>query len=65
VIVGTVIGLLADPIGRVFAERYAAAFGAASTPEVGCATYGSVHHYAIAAALLHKSPEGIHVVNPA
>ncbi|MBP9048728.1 MAG: ABC transporter substrate-binding protein [Tabrizicola sp.] len=51
VIVGTVIGLLADPIGRAFAERYTAAFGAASTPEVGCATYGSVHHYAIAAAI--------------
>ncbi|WP_333814748.1 ABC transporter substrate-binding protein [Tabrizicola sp.] len=51
VIVGTVIGLLADRIGRAFAERYAAAFGDASTPEVGCVTYSAVHHYAMAAAI--------------
>jgi branched-chain amino acid transport system substrate-binding protein len=50
-IVGTVIGLLRDDIGKRFAARYRDRFGQTSTPEVGCQPYSSLHHYAIAAAL--------------
>jgi len=51
VIVGTVIGLLQDEIGMNFANRYLAAFGMSSSPQVGCVTYGSVRHYANAVAI--------------
>jgi len=51
VIVGTVIGLLRDEIGKAFAQRYHARFGESATPQVGCQSYTSVHHYAIAASL--------------
>lgn len=51
VIVGTVIGLLQDNVGRAFGRRYFARFGPESTPEVGCLPYSSLHHYAIAAAV--------------
>ncbi len=51
IIVGTVIGLLQDEIGRAFAKRYYARFGENSTPSVGCLPYGAMHHYAIAATL--------------
>jgi branched-chain amino acid transport system substrate-binding protein len=51
VIVGTVIGLLRDEIGRRFAERYRARFGENATPQVGCQPHTSVHHYAVAASL--------------
>lgn len=50
-VVGTVIGLLHDEVGRDFSRRYFARFGSESTPEVGCLPYSSVHHYAIAAAV--------------
>jgi branched-chain amino acid transport system substrate-binding protein len=50
-IVGTVIGLLRDELGKSFALRYRARFGQQSTPEVGCQPYTSLHHYAIAAAV--------------
>lgn len=50
-IVGTVIGLLRDDLGKSFAERYRQHFGEQSTPEVGCQPYTSLHHYAIAAAV--------------
>ena len=51
VIVGTVIGLPRDDLGRRFAERYRENFGPDSTPEVGCQPYNGFHHYAQAAAL--------------
>jgi branched-chain amino acid transport system substrate-binding protein len=51
VIVGTVIGLPRDDLGRQFAQRYHERFGGDSTPEVGCQPYTSMHHYAHAAAL--------------
>ncbi|MEZ5665978.1 MAG: ABC transporter substrate-binding protein [Alphaproteobacteria bacterium] len=51
VIVGTVIGLPRDELGRQFARRYMERFGANATPEVGCQPYTSMHHYAIAAAM--------------
>jgi branched-chain amino acid transport system substrate-binding protein len=51
VIVSTVIGLLRDEMGRVFAERYVSRFGQSSTPQVGCQSYTAMHHYALAAAL--------------
>jgi branched-chain amino acid transport system substrate-binding protein len=51
IIVGTVIGLPRDEIGRAFAARYRARFGDHSTPEVGCQTHSSLHHYAIAASV--------------
>jgi branched-chain amino acid transport system substrate-binding protein len=51
VIVSTVIGLLRDEIGQAFARRYHARFGEAATPQVGCQSYSSVHHYAVAASL--------------
>jgi len=51
IVVGTVIGLLDDEIGRAFAGRYRARFGENSTPSVGCLPYSSMHHYAIAASL--------------
>lgn len=50
-IVGTVIGLLRDDLGKRFASRYRQRFGEHSTPEVGCQPYTSLHHYAIAAAI--------------
>lgn len=50
-IVGTVIGLPRDEMGRRFAENYKARFGPLSTPEVGCQPYTAMHHYAIAAAV--------------
>lgn len=51
VLVGTVIGLLRDEMGRTFAEKYRARFGTYSTPEIGCQPYTSLHHYAIAASV--------------
>lgn len=51
VIVGTMIGLPRDEIGRNFAKAYQDRFGPNSTPEVGCQPYTSLHHYAIAAAI--------------
>jgi branched-chain amino acid transport system substrate-binding protein len=51
VIVSTVIGLLRDEIGTAFQEKYLHRFGASSTPQVGCQSYVSMHHYAIAATL--------------
>ena len=51
VLVGTVIGLLRDEMGRQFAQNYRAHFGQHSTPEVGCQPYTSLHHYAIAASV--------------
>jgi branched-chain amino acid transport system substrate-binding protein len=50
-IVGTVIGLLRDGIGKRFAARYRERFGQVATPEVGCQPYNALHHYAIAAAV--------------
>lgn len=50
VIVGTVIGLLDDEIGRAFGVKYRQRFGQDSTPEVGCLPHSSVHHFALAAA---------------
>ncbi len=50
-IVGTVIGLLRDEMGRRFASTYRKRFGEHSTPEVGCQPYMSLHHFAIAAAV--------------
>ncbi|MEM7170458.1 MAG: ABC transporter substrate-binding protein [Pseudomonadota bacterium] len=51
VIVGTMIGLPRDEMGRGFAEKYFRSFGPDSTPEVGCQPYTSLHHYAIAASI--------------
>ncbi len=51
VIVGTVIGLPRDEMGKSFARKYRDRFGPTSTPEVGCQPYTSLHHYAIAAAI--------------
>jgi branched-chain amino acid transport system substrate-binding protein len=51
VIVGTMIGLPRDKMGRDFANKYKARFGAKSTPEVGCQPYTSLHHYAIASSI--------------
>ena len=51
IIVSTVIGLLRDEMGQAFARRYVQRFGPGSTPQVGCQSYSSVHHYAIAASL--------------
>jgi branched-chain amino acid transport system substrate-binding protein len=51
VIVGTVIGLPRDDLGRQFARRYLDRFGDNSTPEIGCQPYTSMNHYAIAAAM--------------
>lgn len=51
VIVGTVIGLPRDELGRLFAQRYHERFGPESTPEVGCQPYTSLHHYAVAASI--------------
>lgn len=51
VIVSTVIGLLRDDMGQRFEQRYRSRFGPTSTPQVGCQSYASVHHYAVAAAL--------------
>ncbi|MFO1349330.1 MAG: ABC transporter substrate-binding protein [Gammaproteobacteria bacterium] len=51
IIVSTVIGLLRDDIGNAFQERYLRRFGDSSTPQVGCQSYSSVHHYALAVAL--------------
>ena len=50
-IVGTVIGLLRDELGRRFTESYKAQFGQHSPPEVGCQPYVALHHYALAAAV--------------
>ena len=50
-IIGTVIGLLRDEMGRRFAQCYRGRFGDSSTPEIGCQPYCSMHHYAIAAAV--------------
>ncbi|MFO1151699.1 MAG: ABC transporter substrate-binding protein [Alsobacter sp.] len=50
-IIGTVIGLPRDDMGRRFAAAYRKRFGENSTPEVGCQPYTSMHHYAIAAAV--------------
>ncbi len=47
----TVIGLLQDEMGQAFDKKYRAKYGAESTPLVGCETYASLHHWAIAAAL--------------
>ena len=54
-IVGTVIGLPRDEIGKNFARMYTERFGANSTPEVGCQPYTSLHHYAIAAAIAGRT----------
>ncbi len=51
VIVSAVIGLLRDKLGESFSHRYLSRFGQGSTPEIGCQSYGSVHHYAVAAAI--------------
>ena len=51
VIVGTVIGLPRDELGKQFAQRYHERFGIDSTPEVGCQPYTSLHHYASAVAI--------------
>jgi len=51
IIVSTVIGLLRDEMGQAFARRYVERFGPGSTPQVGCQSYSSVHHYAVAASL--------------
>ena len=51
VLVGTVIGLLRDEMGRQFSQTYHAHFGLHSTPEIGCQPYTSLHHYAIAASV--------------
>lgn len=51
VIVGTVTGLLQDEIGVNFAKRYVATYGMSSSPQIGCVTYASVHHYACAVAI--------------
>jgi branched-chain amino acid transport system substrate-binding protein len=51
VLVSTVIGLLRDEMGTAFQRRYLQRFGPASSPQVGCQTYSSVHHYALAASL--------------
>lgn len=50
-IVGTVIGLPRDEIGWRFFNTYKQRFGPEATPEIGCQTYNSLHHYAIAAAV--------------
>lgn len=50
-IVGTVIGLLRDDLGRAFSQKYKQRFGQNSTPEVGCQPYVALHHYAIAAGV--------------
>ncbi|MDQ0396125.1 ABC transporter substrate-binding protein [Labrys monachus] len=50
-IVGTVIGLPRDEMGRHFAQTYKAKFGPHTTPEIGCQPYSSMHHYAIAASV--------------
>jgi branched-chain amino acid transport system substrate-binding protein len=47
----TVIGLLQDEIGMEFDKKYRKKYGAESTPLVGCETYASMHHWAMAAAL--------------
>ncbi|MCA2380073.1 amino acid ABC transporter substrate-binding protein [Agrobacterium genomosp. 3 str. RTP8] len=51
VIIGTVVGLLQDEIGMNFANRYTAAYGISSSPQIGCVTYGSVRHYAHSVAV--------------
>lgn len=51
IIVSTVIGLLRDEMGQAFARRYVERFGPGSTPQVGCQSYSSMHHYAVAASL--------------
>lgn len=64
VIVGTVIGLPRDDLGRSFAARYREKFGADSTPEVGCQPYTSMHHYASAVAIAGGSGgPGEHTIN--
>ncbi len=50
-IIGTVIGLPRDELGWGFFKKYKARFGPDATPEIGCQTYNSLHHYAIAAAV--------------
>lgn len=51
VIVGTVIGLPRDELGREFSRKYRERFGDNSTPEVGCQPYSCYHHYAAAVAM--------------
>jgi branched-chain amino acid transport system substrate-binding protein len=43
--------LLRDEIGRQFADRYLERFGPGATPQVGCQSYTSMHHYAVAASI--------------
>lgn len=51
VIVGTVVGLLPDAIGKAFAERYHARFQDDSTSRIAAQVHSAMNHYAIAAAL--------------
>ncbi|CAN5169680.1 hypothetical protein BH10PSE7_BH10PSE7_10710 [soil metagenome] len=51
IVVSTVIGLLRDEMGAAFQQKYRRRFGEASTPQVGCQPYSSLHHYTIAASL--------------
>lgn len=54
VISSTVMGLLEDPMGKAFMEKYSKRFdlAAGSTGAIsGCVPYGLLHHYAIAAAI--------------
>jgi branched-chain amino acid transport system substrate-binding protein len=50
-IIGTVIGLPRDEIGRRFAQAYRSRFGDHATPEIGCQPHSSMHHYAVAASV--------------
>jgi branched-chain amino acid transport system substrate-binding protein len=64
IIVGTVVGLLPDAMGRAVSQRYRARFGDSSTPSVGAQTYVALHHYALAAALAGgTAPPGSFVQN--
>ena len=57
VTVATDIGLLQDEMGLEFEKKYRARFGANSTPLVGCQTYVSMYHWAMAAAIAGGSGE--------
>jgi branched-chain amino acid transport system substrate-binding protein len=56
-LVATVIGQLQDEIGLKFEKKYREKYGANSTPLVGCESYVSMWHWAMAAALAGGSGE--------
>ena len=55
--VATVIGQLQDEIGTTFENKYRELYGENSTPLVGCETYVSMYHWAMAAAIAGGSGE--------